>query len=153
MAILLNVLQDKRRNSNHLWYGRAVQPHTIDTAALAHRIQANVSVKEADVMSVLIELADVMSIELANGNKVQLDKFGYFWYGAKTSGALTKEDWNVPENLKGFRINFQLFNTRNSKGKVTSKALSGNSLKAEVYMVDNVLKSSIKKEEEEDDGE
>ena len=60
MAILINVLQDKRRNSNHLWYGRAVQPHTIDTAALAHRIQANVSVKEADVMSVLIELADVL---------------------------------------------------------------------------------------------
>ncbi len=149
MAILLNVLQDKRKNSNHLWYGRAIQPATIDTAALAQRIQANVSVKEADVYSVLIELAEVMAYELSNGNKVQLDRFGYFWFGARTSGALTADEWTVPDNLKGFRINFQLFNKRNSEGKVTSKALGGNALTGRLYMRNNVLVSSIKK----DDGE
>lgn len=149
MAILVNVLQDKRKNSNKLWYGRAVHPYTIDTAALAKRIQANVSVKESDVMAVLIELAEVMSYELANGNKVQLDRFGYFYYGVKSSGALEAKDWNAAENLKGFRINFVLFNKRNGEGEVTSKSLNGNSLKAVKYMENNVLVSSIKKKDEE----
>ena len=151
MAILVNVLQDKRKNSSHLWYGRAIQPRTIDTQALAERIQANVSVKESDVYAVLIELAEVMKFELANGNKVQLDRFGYFYYGVKSKGSLTAEEWDVSECIKGFRINFVLFNTRSSDGKVTGKSLGGNGLKAETYMRNNVLASSIKKKEDEDD--
>ena len=152
MAILINVLQDKRKNSNKLWYGRAITPKTIDTAQLAKRIQANVSVKESDVMAMLIELAEVMQIELQNGNKVQLDRFGYFWYGIKSSGSLTGEEWNVPENLKSFHINFVLFNKRNSAGKVTSKSFGATDLHGEVYMVNNVLKSSLKPAGE-DEGE
>lgn len=147
MAILINVLQDKRRASNHLWYGRAVQPYTIDTQMLAERIQRNVSVKESDVYAVLIELAEVMAYELSNGNKVQLDRFGYFWYGAKTTGALTADEWTVPDNFKKAKINFVLFNKRNSAGKVISKALGGNDVTAQLYMVNNVLKSSIKNED------
>ena len=152
MAIKINVYQDKRRNSNHLFYGRALHPTTVDTAGLAQRIQANVSVKESDVYAVLIELAEVMAYELSVGNKVQLDRFGYFAYGAKTSGAITAKDWTVPENLKGFRINFQLFNRRNSTGKVTSKSLGGLELKGEKYAIEGQI-ITPKKEDEEDDGE
>ena len=79
MAIFINVYQDKRKNSNKLFYGRAMHPQTIDTRALAKRIEKNVSVKESDVYAVLIELAEVMTYELANSNKVQLDRFGYFY--------------------------------------------------------------------------
>ncbi|MBQ9236614.1 MAG: HU family DNA-binding protein [Prevotella sp.] len=153
MAIKINVLQDKRKNSNKLWYGRAICSDTIDTAQLAKRIQANVSVKESDVMAVLIELAEVMSTELANGNKVQLDRFGYFWYGIQSSGALDPEEWNVQENLKKFRINFVLFNSRNSDGKVVSKSLQDGALRAVKYMQNNVLVSSIKKTAAGEEGE
>lgn len=144
MPILVNVYQDKRKSSNNLWYGRALHPLTIDTNALAERIEQNVSVKKSDVYAVLIELANVMTFELSNGNKVQLDNFGYFAYGVRTTGSLTSKEWNTQENVKGFRINFQLFNTRNSEGKVTSKSLNGNSLRAEIYARDGKLVSTIK---------
>lgn len=144
MAILVNVYQDKRKSGNNLWYGRALHPATIDTKALSERIEQNVSVKAADVYAVLIELANVMSYELSNGNKVQLDNFGYFAYGVRSRGALTSKEWNVIDHVKGFGINFQLFNTRNSEGKVTSKSLNGNALRAEVYARDGKLVSTIK---------
>lgn len=146
MAILINVYQDKRKNSNKLWYGKAITPLTIDTRALAQRIQSNVSVKESDVYAVLIELAEVMTYELSLGHKVQLDRFGYFWYGIKSSGALQSKEWSVPENLKGFHINFVLSNTRTSEGKVASKALGGQGLKAEVYSRNGVIESLAPKE-------
>ena len=135
-----------RKSGNNLWYGRALHPVTIDTWKLAERIEQNVSVKKSDVYAVLIELANVMSFELSNGNKVQLDNFGYFSYGVRTSGSLTSKEWNVAENVRGFKIRFQLFNTRNSEGKVTSKSLNGYDLKAEVYARDGKLVSTIKED-------
>jgi len=139
MAIKINVYQDKRKTSNNLWYGKALHPNTIDTQGLAKRIQQNVSVKESDVMAVLIELSEVMAYELAAGSKVQLDRFGYFSYGVKSSGALTAKEWTVADNLKGFKINFQLFNRRDAERKVTSKSLSGLELKAVKYSVDGKI--------------
>ena len=66
MAVIVDVYQDKRKQSNNLWYGRAWHPGVLDTRALAKRIEQNVSVKESDVYAVLIELANVMTYELAN---------------------------------------------------------------------------------------
>lgn len=128
MAVLIDVNQDKRRNSNKLWYGRAKCLNTIDTRGLAHRIQSNVSVKESDVYAVLIELAEVMSYELSNSMKIQLDRFGYFYPSVHSSGALTKAEWNVTENIKDGTVRFTPFRTQKSTaegGGVTSRSLSG----------------------------
>lgn len=149
MAIFINVYQDKRKNSNKLFYGRAMHPQTIDTRALAKRIEKNVSVKESDVYAVLIELADVMNEELSNSNKVQLDRFGYFSVGVSTSGALQAKDWSVAENLKGSKINFQTIRTM-SNGKVTSKTF-GYDMKFVKYAEEGVIVAP--KKQEEDPGE
>ena len=69
MAVIVDVYQYKRKQSNNLWYGRAWHPGILNTRELSKRIEANVSVKESDVYAVLIELANVMSYEIANGNK------------------------------------------------------------------------------------
>ena len=41
MAVFIAVRQDKRKQSNNLWYGRTYNPNIIDTHGLAQRIQAN----------------------------------------------------------------------------------------------------------------
>jgi len=79
MAVIVDVYQDKRKTGNNLWYGRAWHPGILDdTRALAKRIEQNVSVKESDVYAVLIELANVMTYEIQNGNKCKLDRFDNF---------------------------------------------------------------------------
>ena len=144
MAIQVKVYQDKRKNSNHLFYGRAHHLNIINRDQLAERIQANCTVKKSDVVAVLTELVEVMNYELANSNKILLDGFGYFSIGCKTSGALTKEEWTIQDNLKAFRVNF-LPTSKRTNGKVTSKTfISG--LKATV--ID--LAEKKKKDEEGD---
>lgn len=138
MAVIIDVYQDKRKNSNKLWYGRAKCITTIDTRGLAERIQANVSVKESDVYAVLIELAEVMSYELSNSNKIQLDRFGYFYPSVSSRGALAKEEWTVQENLRDGTVRFTPFHTRHTGGEgVSSRALSGTGFKYTVVDFDN----------------
>ncbi|MBO7051298.1 MAG: HU family DNA-binding protein [Prevotella sp.] len=144
MAIQVKVYQDTRKNSNKLFYGRAYHLNTIDSDQLAERIQANCTVKKSDVVAVLTELVEVMNYELANSNKIKLDGFGYFSVGVKTSGALAKDEWNVPENLKNFHINFRpTMNRDAATGKITGKSF-GFGYKATV--ID--LADKKKKEEE-----
>ena len=153
MAILIDVRQDKRKNSNHLYYGHAWNPTILTTRDLAKRIQANVSVKESDVYAVLIELAEVMTYELANSNKVQLDRFGYFYPSITSTGSLQKDDWNVAENVKDCRIKFTTFYTRSAANAAEGKA-SGLSSRALSNGFQFVVKNlEAKPTEEPDPGE
>ncbi len=145
MAVIIDVRQDKRRNSNHLWYGHVWHPTILDTRALAHRIQANVSVKESDVYAVLIELAEVMTYELANSNKILLDRFGYFYPSLRSSGSLAQAEWNVAENVKDCKIRFTQSFTRSVENAATGKA-SGLSSRALADGFDYVLKNPVKTE-------
>lgn len=121
--ILLQILQDKRKDSDHKWYGKVKNLQTLDTATLAKRIQQNVSVKESDVYAVLIELAEVMTQELSNGNKIKLDRFGYFNVRVKTRAVENKEDWNVKEHLLSYTVGFQPLQTRTSNQQLVSRTL------------------------------
>ncbi|MBR4275922.1 MAG: HU family DNA-binding protein [Prevotella sp.] len=124
MAVFIAVRQDKRKQSNNLWYGRTYNPNIIDTHGLAQRIQANVSVKKSDVYAVLTSLVKVMNRNLANSIKIKIDNFGYFYVSATTSGALAKDEWNVRENLKSVRVRFQPTQTRDgATGAVTGKSI------------------------------
>lgn len=132
MSVLVAVRQDKRKNGNKLWYGRSYCPNILDTHDLAKRIEANVSVKESDVYAVLIELAEVMGYEIANSNKVHLDRIGYFYPSVRSTGSLTKDEWNVGENIRSGRVRFTPEYTRSaenaSSGKtsgLSSRAISG----------------------------
>lgn len=153
MSVFIAVRQDKRKNSNKLWYGRAYCPNIIDTHQLAKRIEANVSVKESDVYAVLIELADVMAYEISNSSKIHLERLGYFYPSVCTSGALQKADWNVAENIKSGRVRFTPEYTRSvenaSSGKasgLSSRAISGTGFDYKVIDLAEKVK-------EHDDGE
>ena len=146
MGIKINVIQDKRKTSNNLWYGKTLMMQTLDTHALAQRIEQNVSVKESDVYAVLIELANVMNYELSQSNKISLDRFGYFSIGARTAGALDSESWSVNEHVKGYHINFTPFNKRDNTGKVISKSFAWG-LTGEKYAIEGQIIVPKKKEQ------
>jgi predicted histone-like DNA-binding protein len=122
MAVFLAVRQDKRKTSNNLWYGRTYCPNIIDTHELAKRIEANVSVKESDVYAVLIEMADVMAYEIANSNKIHLERLGYFYPSVRSTGSGTKDDWSIAENIKSGRVRFTPEYTRSAEMASTGKA-------------------------------
>ena len=128
MAIIVDVYQDMRKTSNNLWYGRAWHPGVLDTRALAKRIEQNVSVKESDVYAVLIELAQVMTYELQNGNKCHLDRFGYFGVSLRSTGAATEKDFSIKENIKNAKCIFtpeytKTTNAVTGKSQLSSRAL------------------------------
>ena len=128
MPVIVDVYQDKRKTGNNLWYGRAWHPGVLDTRALAKRIEKNVSVKESDVYAVLIELAEVMTYEVQNSNKIHLDRFGYFSVGLRSSGALTEKDWAISDNIKNAKCIFtpeytKTTNAVTGKSQLASRAL------------------------------
>lgn len=123
MAIQVKVHQDTRSNGNGLFYGRAKHFETVNREELAKRIQANCTVKHSDVLAVLTELTEVMTYELAHGNKILLDDFGYFYISVRTSGAMTAKEWNVQDNVKGFRCNFLPVGKRDKSG-LTSRTFT-----------------------------
>ena len=121
MAVIVDVYQDKRKTGNNLWYGRAWHPGILDTRELSKRIEQNVSVKESDVYAVLIELANVMTYEIQNGNKCKLDRFGYFGVSLRTTGALTEKDFSIKEHIKNAKVIFTPEYTKTTN-VVTGKA-------------------------------
>ena len=128
MAIIVDVYQDMRKTSNNLWYGRAWHPGVLDTRALAQRIEKNVSVKESDGYAVLIELAQVMTYELQNGNKCHLDRFGYFGVSLRSTGAATEKDFSIKDNIKNAKCIFtpeytKTTNAVTGKSQLSSRAL------------------------------
>ena len=150
MAVLFNVRQDNRKNSNKLFYGKVIHPSTVDLNGIAEQITNLCTVTKSDVQVVLTELIEIMNYELANSNKILLDGFGYFSVGIKSSGSLMKDEWNITENLKNFHINFQSTRnwTQDSKGKhVTSAKALGFGYK---YKILDLVE---KPKQGEDDGE
>ena len=124
MAVLVKVVQDNRKNSNKLFYGKAVAASTLDTKKLAKRISENTTATYPDTLAVLTALVKVMNYNLGNSIKVKLDNFGYFYVSATTSGALARDEWNIKENLKSVRVRFLPTSTRDgATSKVTSKSL------------------------------
>lgn len=132
MSIKVKAFQDKRKDSNNLWYFRAIHPSTINRDTLADRIQANCTVKRSDVLAVLTELVEVMNYELSNGNKVLLDGFGYFYIGVKSIGSIEKEDLDIEQNIQGFRCGFLPTGTRDTATGITSRTFCSG-LKAQRY--------------------
>ena len=106
MALLYKLVRDNRKDSNNLWYGKAVQINSIDMEGIAEIIQRNCTVKKSDVLAVLTELVETMTDQLQNSVTVKLDGFGTFKIGLKTVGAVKAEDFAVSRNVRGLRVNF-----------------------------------------------
>ena len=109
MAVRYKLYQDNRAESTTRgkWYARAVyngKPKTLKQMAL--KIQENVSVKKADVISVLDEMVGVLKEWLQDSNRVKIDGLGSFKIGLKTKPADTAKDFSVSKHVVGARVNF-----------------------------------------------
>ena len=129
MALLYKIVRDNRKNSGNLYYGRAVQINTIDTAGMADIIQRNCTLKKSDVLAVIAELVEVMTDQLQNSVSVKLDGFGTFKIGLKTVGADKPENFSISRNVSGMRVNFISAGKKDvATNKVTRTFLGGATL-------------------------
>ena len=124
MAVFYKLYQDNRSTSNHRgeWYARAVHTGTVDIDDLAEEMQANCTVKRADIVAVLSELVETMQKHLQMSHRVKLNRLGTFKIGMSTKPAATVEDFTAGGNVKSVHVLFQP-ETKIEKDKTRVRAL------------------------------
>ena len=151
MAVKYKLYQDNRKESKNkgMWYARAIVSGMLDTKKIAQMIQTNVSVKKSDVLAVLDELVEVMTIWLGEGYRVKLDGFGSFKVGLKTKPAESAKEFSAAKHVVGSRVNFQPeTHWSAADGKKRSRVFLDN-LKVEETPVNAVVKTDEGSGEEE----
>lgn len=98
-------------------------------------MQANCTVKYADIVAVLAELSEVMRTELLRSNKVRIDGLGIFKVGLRSKGSESLEEFNPQKNITGARILFFPETAYNGVGKRSKAMLSGLKLQEEATYV------------------
>ena len=104
------------------WYGRAVHTGTVDIDDLAEEMEANCTVKRADIVAVISELVVTMKRHLQQSHRVRLNRLGTFKIGMSTSPALTAKDFTASGNVKSVHVLFQP-ETKIEKDRTRVKAL------------------------------
>ena len=124
MAVFYKLYQDNRRTSayNGKWYARAVHTGTVDIDDLAEEMQANCTVKRADIVAVLSELVETMKKHLQLSHRVKLDRLGTFKIGMSTKPADSAEEFTAGQNVKSVHVLFQP-ETKIEKDKTRVRAL------------------------------
>lgn len=127
MAVHYRLYQNNNSKSEQYkkWYGRSVSLGTVTTYDLAADIEANCTVKRADILAVLSELVVSMKKELQNSLRVKLDGFGSFKIGLSTTGTDTAKEFNARHNVKGMRILFLPELRTDASGRRTRTFLDG----------------------------
>lgn len=127
MAVRYRLYQNNNSKSEQYkkWYARAVVMETVDTNSLADTIEANCTVKRADVLAVLSELVVVMKKELQNSRRVKLDHFGSFKLGISTRPSDTAKDFTASANVRDVHVLFQPEVRISSDGRRTRSFLEG----------------------------
>ena len=108
MAVQYKLYQNNNSRSKQFgkWYARAVMVDTVDTNRLAEQIEANCTVKRADVLAVLSELVVVMKQELQSSKRVKLDHFGTFKLGLATGPSPSAKEFTAAQNVKAIHVLF-----------------------------------------------
>lgn len=124
MAVFYKLYQDNRTSSKFKgqWYARAVHTGTVDIDDLAEEMQANCTVKRADIVAVLSELVETMKKHLQMSHRVKLDRLGSFKIGMSTKPALTVGEFTASNNVKSVHVLFQP-ETKIEKDKTRVRAL------------------------------
>lgn len=109
MPVLYKLYQETRKNSLNKgkWYARVVPNGIMTIDDVADRIQQNCTAKYSDVLSVLREFKEVLTIALGNGQTVKLAGLGTFKVGIKTRPADTAKEWTLLKNLVNYHVLFQ----------------------------------------------
>lgn len=124
MAVFYKLYQDNRSSSKFKgqWYARAVHTGTVDIDDLADEMQANCTVKRADIVAVLSELVETMKTHLQMSHRVKLDRLGTFKIGMSTKPAANIKEFTANDNVKSVHVLFQP-ETKIEKNKTRVKAL------------------------------
>ena len=109
MPVFFKLYRENRESSrfNGQWYARAVHTGTVDIDDLAEEMQANCTVKRADIVAVLSELVETMKKHLQMSHRVKLDRLGTFKIGMSTKPAATPEEFTASNNVKSVHVLFQ----------------------------------------------
>lgn len=128
MAIKYRLYQNNNKSNETAygkWYARAVHEDTVDIDDLADQIEANVSVKRSDVLGVIAELIEVMTLALQAGHKVKLNRFGTFKIGLTSRGVENIDDYNASSDITGMHVLFQPAYTLNADKTRVQTFISG----------------------------
>lgn len=106
MPVNYTIYRDNRRESENLFYGRAVHMNVLDLDGLAENIQEKCTVNKADCHAVLVALVSEMKKALEDSKVVKLDGFGSFRATIHTTGATSLEEFDIQKQLKGVKVNF-----------------------------------------------
>ena len=85
-------------------------------------MQANCTVKRADIVAVLSELVETMQKHLQMSHRVKLNRLGTFKIGMSTKPAATIDDFTAGQNVKSVHVLFQP-ETKIEKDKTRVRAL------------------------------
>ena len=124
MPVFFKLYRENRESSrfNGQWYARAVHTGTVDIDDLAEEMQANCTVKRADIVAVLSELVETMKKHLQMSHRVKLDRLGTFKIGMSTKPAATPEEFTASNNVKSVHVLFQP-ETKREKDNTRVRAL------------------------------
>lgn len=124
MAVFYKLYQNNKEGASNYgkWYARAVHTGTVTIDDLADEMQANCTVKRADIVAVLSELVETMTTHLQMSHRVKLDRLGTFKMAISTKPADSVKEYNATKNLKNFHVLFQP-ETKISEGKTRVKSL------------------------------
>ena len=127
MAVFYRLYQNNNEKVGQykMWYGRAVMVNKVTTNDLAKIIEANCTVKRADILAVLSELAVVMTKELQDSKRVALDGFGSFRIVLKTMPSASAREFSAASNVKSVRILFSPEAHIDSTGRYIRTFLDG----------------------------
>ncbi len=89
------------------WYARAINMETVEIEAIADKMQANCTVKRADILAVLSELGPTIKDMLQESKRVHIPYVGYLKLGISTTGEAEAEKFSARQNVKGVHVIFQ----------------------------------------------
>ena len=133
MSVFYRLHQDQSVGTKRSgkWYARMVPTSCINTRQLAEIMQRNCTVKKADILAVLDDLAvldelvETMRDQLQDSKRVKLDGFGSFKIGISSKGARSAKAFTVADNIKGMHIVFTPERSTDAAGNRVKQFLQG----------------------------
>ena len=140
MAVPYKLYKNMREGSTTKgkWYARATNYGTLTTDKLAGQIEAATTLTKPDIVACIAAFLQYIRDGLRDGKRVQLDKFGSFKVGMKTTPAETAKDFSASTNVKSLHVIFQPAIEVSSDRKRVKSLLTG--VKVEEYGGYNVDK-------------
>jgi len=107
------------------WYARAYHTETVDLQRLCESMQRNSTVKQSDILAVLVELSHAMRHQLQAGKRVHIDGLGTFMIGLSSDGVVDPSTYHPDSDLRRLHIVFQAERVRGCDGHLHDVMVMG----------------------------